>query len=146
MACVARSDPPLHVVPRRQVLPLVESGALEHFGITQEELSVMCASHWGEPFHLAAVRSILAKIGCVEDDLECGGHSPEEQCAYDYVRAGARTPFVDHIYNNCSGKHAGFLALCKFLGHPTKGYINSDHPVQVWSTGGTHPPHPLTPR
>lgn len=113
-----------------QVLPLVESGALSHFRFSEEELAVMCASHWGEPFHLAAVRSILGKIGCEEGDLGCGGHAPMESCAYDYVRAGAPTPFVQDVYNNCSGKHAGFLALCKFLGHPIKGYLDPDHPVQ----------------
>ncbi len=59
----------------------------------------MCASHMGEPYHLAAVRGVLAKIGCSEGDLACGGHTPLERCAYDYVRAGAPTPFVDHIYN-----------------------------------------------
>lgn len=65
----------------------------------EEELAVMCASHWGEPFHLSAVRSILVKIGCTEADLACGGHSPAERCAYDYVRAGAATPFVQDVYN-----------------------------------------------
>ena len=52
-----------------QALPLVLSGAADEFGITSEELAVACASHSGEPRHLAAVRSILRKAGLSEKEL-----------------------------------------------------------------------------
>lgn len=114
-----------------QVLPLFETGAADHFGFSDEEVAVMCASHEGEPRHLEVVRGILHKIGASEDDLACGGHTPGcEESAFQYVREGAATPFRGHIYNNCSGKHAGFLAVAKHLGVPFKGYLDMSHPVQ----------------
>lgn len=70
--------------------------------------------------------------GIDECSLRCGGHTPvSEAAAFAYVRDGAPTPFVDHIYNNCSGKHAGFLALCKYLHLPLDGYLDPSHEVQV---------------
>jgi len=115
-----------------QAIPLIESGAAEHYDLTEEEIAVVCASHDSQPFHLEAVRSILSKIEMSEADLQCGGHTPcSELSAFQYVREGADFPFTSSIYNNCSGKHAGFLALCKFLGHPTTNYLDPDHPVQI---------------
>lgn len=123
---------PRSAVKYIQILPLLESGAVEHYGFTLEELAVMCASHSSSPVHLNAVRSILSKIGAHESDLRCGGHTPEfEEDTFEYIRNGTTTPFKDHIYNNCSGKHAGFLALCKYKGFPLEGHLNVDHPAQV---------------
>ena len=34
------------------------------------------------------------------------------------------------VYNNCSGKHAGFLTTARHMGEPTRGYIRLEHPVQ----------------
>ncbi len=70
-----------------QVLPLLESGAVQHFGFSDAELAVMCASHYAQPVHLATVRNILKKIGCSEADLRCGGHAPGcETSMYQYIR------------------------------------------------------------
>lgn len=63
--------------------------------------------------------------------MACGGHTPiSEAAAFQYVREGIDTPFKDHIYNNCSGKHAGFLAVCKYMNFPVDNYLNVMHPVQ----------------
>jgi L-asparaginase II len=114
-----------------QILPLIESGAVDYYGFTERELSIMCASHNSEDSHLETVRSILSKIGLDENDLQCGGHTPiSEEAAFKYVREGVPTPFRAHIYNNCSGKHAGFLALCKYFHHPIEGYLSPAHPIQ----------------
>lgn len=114
-----------------QILPLLESGAVDFYGFTEKELAIMCASHNSEDCHLETVRNILTKVGLHESDLACGGHTPiSEEAAFKYVREGAPTPFRDHIYNNCSGKHAGFLALCKYLNHPIEGYLSPSHPIQ----------------
>jgi L-asparaginase II len=115
-----------------QILPLIESGAVDYFKFTDSELAVMCSSHNSEPIHLATVRSILAKVGLNESDLCCGGHTPVHlESAFHYVREGCCTPFTEHIYNNCSGKHAGFLALSKYLGYSTKNYLLMTHPIQI---------------
>ena len=125
---------PEHVVVYRsaakpfQAVPLVEDGVVERFGLTTEELALCCASHNSEPEHIEAARSILEKAGLVEGDLECGPHLPwDERAAHQLLRAGEEPR---PIHNNCSGKHAGMLALAKTHCWPTKGYIGPDHPVQ----------------
>ncbi len=55
-----------------QQLPLLTSGAVEHFGFTQKEIAIFCGSHNGEPEHVETAYSILNKIGLTEDDLQCG--------------------------------------------------------------------------
>ncbi len=90
------------------------SGAAERFGLDQREIATIAASHNAEAFHLEAVRSILRKIGLSESALQCG---PEP-------------PYVDPIYNNCSGKHAGILALCRAIGADTTSYLEAENPAQ----------------
>jgi L-asparaginase II len=116
----AWGDPDRPVHPRSavkplQALPLVETGAADAFGVSEIEMALACASHEGEPGHVQAVRSWLARIGSSVDDLECG---PQERREHGPVG------------NNCSGKHAGFLTVCRHLGIGTSGYVRPDHPVQ----------------
>jgi L-asparaginase II len=111
-----------------QALALVESGAAEAFGCSDAEVALACASHDGEPRHVETVRAWLARLGLSVADLECGTHLPgSEVSAHALIRAGEAP---DATYNNCSGKHAGFLTLAKHLGVPLKGYIKYEHPVQ----------------
>lgn len=106
----------------------VKYGIVERFGLEQRELAVMAASHTGEPYHVEAVRSILQKIGLPESALQCGGHAPYNvQAAAALERA--REPFTA-LHNNCSGKHAGILALCLMLGADTATYMEPDNPAQ----------------
>jgi L-asparaginase II len=79
------------------------------------EVAVACASHQAEPAQLAAVRSLLVKAPAIEDDLECGDQE-------------GRLP--GPIHHNCSGKHAGFLALCRARGWDPCGYRLGEHPLQ----------------
>ena len=111
-----------------QAAPLVEDGVIERFGITDQEVALACASHSSEPAQVAKVRELLAKIGCAERDLLCGPHAPlSERVAQDYQARGVRlTP----VYSNCSGKHAGMLALARHHGWPTEFYTRPEHPVQ----------------
>lgn len=111
-----------------QALPLVESGAADRFGLSRGELALACASHSGEPRHVDTVLAWLARIGLSPDDLECGSHPPLNDGAMrDFLRGAAP---LTAAYNNCSGKHAGFLSTALHLGEPTKGYIRYEHPVQ----------------
>jgi len=111
-----------------QAAPLVEDGVMERFGLTGEELALACASHSSEAGQVAKVRELLVKIGCSERDLLCGPHPPlAERVAQDYQSRGVRlTP----VYSNCSGKHAGMLALARHHGWPTEFYTRPEHPVQ----------------
>ena len=111
-----------------QAIPLVESGAAEAFGLGDGEIALACASHRGEPRHVAAVTAWLARIGCSVADLECGAHLPTNERALAELLGARGTPHAAH--NNCSGKHAGFLTLARHLGLPTQGYIRLEHGVQ----------------
>ena len=111
-----------------QAVPLVEDGVVERFGLTTAHLALACASHSSEPGQVALVREFLAKIGCSERDLLCGPHPPlSEQLARDYATRGVR---LTAVYSNCSGKHAGMLALARHHGWPTEFYTRREHPVQ----------------
>lgn len=114
---IASSGDPEHVCFMRssskplQALPLVRA----RVDLTDEELAIACASHHDTPEQVAAARALLARAEATEDDLELGlqqGRPPER------------------IHNNCSGNHAGMLALCRARGWPTRGYRLPEHPVQ----------------
>ena len=94
----------------------VAAGAHKRFGLDARELAVMSASHKGESFHVDAVKSILRKIGLDESALQCG------------VQEG-RGPSA--LHNNCSGKHAGVLALCLTIGSDPTTYMELTNAAQV---------------
>jgi L-asparaginase II len=111
-----------------QALPLVADGVAERFGLTSEDLALACASHSSEPAQVERVRDFLRRVGATEEELLCGPHTPlSESVARDYTARGVR---LGPIHSNCSGKHAGMLALARHHGWPTAGYTRPDHPVQ----------------
>lgn len=109
-----------------QAIPLVASGAFAHFGLSQRELALIVGSHSGQSIHTEAVSGLLARIGLDASALKCGIHPPLDRETAD--RLGPEGATV--LHNNCSGKHAGMLALCRFLGHDLTNYDHPDHPVQ----------------
>src|SRR5215469_453573 len=111
-----------------QALPLIGSGAAEKLGLTSEHIALACASHSGEPMHTTRVAAWLARIGLGEQDLACGAHPPRFEPAWlQMVRSGTQPT---RIFNNCSGKHTGFLSVARHWGIATEGYERHDHPVQ----------------
>jgi L-asparaginase II len=119
---------PRSTVKPLQAIPLVETGALDAFKLTDAELALACASHNGEPRHTRTVAAWLDRIGCTVDDLECGPQIPADpEAAAELIRQGEAS---SALHNNCSGKHAGFLATAKHRGERIKGYIRFDHAVQ----------------
>jgi L-asparaginase II len=90
-----------------QALPLARA----YDDLDPRELAIASASHLALPEQLEAVRALLARAGATEEDLECG----------------AAPTRIEH---NCSGKHAGMLALCRGRGWETEGYRLPGHPVQ----------------
>src|SRR2546421_7018967 len=70
---------PRSAVKALQALPLVESGAAERYGLTEEELALACASHSGERAHVEGVARMLAKAGLDPSALACGAHWPLSQ-------------------------------------------------------------------
>ena len=111
-----------------QALEVVRSGAVEKFGFTEKELAVICSSHSGEDFHIQTVRNILGKIGLTENNLQCGFHPPINEKAREAFFRERREP--SPLYNNCSGKHSGMLAVCRLRGWSIENYMSPEHPVQ----------------
>jgi L-asparaginase len=89
--------------------------ARERDDVTEVELAIACASHRAAPEQVEAAASLLARAPATEDDLECGLQEGRER---------------RQLAHNCSGKHAGFLAVCHAREWPTKGYRFADHPMQ----------------
>jgi L-asparaginase II len=118
---------PRSAVKALQALALVESGAAEAYGFGDEELALACASHSGEPGHVAVVERMLTRAGLDAAALRCGAHWPVSQAA---VAALARTGEPSALHNNCSGKHAGFLCVACALGVDHADYWRPQHPVQ----------------
>lgn len=112
-----------------QALPLVEDGVSDRYEFTDVELALCCASHNGESRHVEAARSMLRKIGADEDTLACGPHVPMGARAARALADSGRKP--GRIHNNCSGKHAGMLALARYYSWPLVGYERPEHPVQL---------------
>jgi L-asparaginase II len=90
-----------------QALPVIRARP----DLDEVEIAIVCASHLARPEQLEPVRSILAKAPAREDELECG-HEPTR------------------LEHNCSGKHAGMLALCRTRGWASPGYRLLEHPCQ----------------
>src|SRR5215831_3616237 len=119
---------PRSAIKALQALVLVESGAAERYGFGDEELALACASHGGEPAHVATAERMLRAAGLDPSALACGTHWPMHQpSAQALARAGG---MASALHNNCSGKHAGFLcAACAMQAAP-EGYVDATHPVQ----------------
>ncbi|HET8780898.1 MAG TPA: asparaginase [Pyrinomonadaceae bacterium] len=112
-----------------QALPLLVTGAAERFGFTDEEVALACASHNGEPIHTQIVASMLEKIELGPEALKCGVHEPYSPEAAGVLRARNEVP--NALHNNCSGKHAGMLAVALHLGASTDNYESPENPVQI---------------
>jgi L-asparaginase II len=95
-----------------QALPLARA----YENLAEDELAIAAASHFGTPEHVEVVRRLLATTGGSEDELDCGlqqGRPPEP------------------VFHNCSGKHAGMIAVCRANGWPVEGYRRPHHPLQL---------------
>lgn len=111
-----------------QLLPLVEDGGVERFGIDTAMLALACASHNAEPVHREIGARWLAAMGATEAELACGGHPSiwpmlANKMIHDDVAA---TP----LWSNCSGNHAALQALARLHDWPVAGYEAQPHPVQ----------------
>jgi L-asparaginase II len=118
---------PRSAVKAMQALALVESGAADRFGFSDEELALACSSHSGEDAHVEGVERMLARADLDGSALACGAHWPIYQPA---AFALAKTGAPSALHNNCSGKHAGFLCVACAMGIDHSGYWRVEHPAQ----------------
>lgn len=112
-----------------QALPLIESGAADALGFGVKALSLAAASHSGEPGHAALAAEMLQRAGLGEADLGCGPQWPDR--IKDAVAVAATRGGPARIHNNCSGKHAGFLATAAHTKADVASYLDPDNPVQA---------------
>jgi L-asparaginase II len=111
-----------------QAIAALRTGIVARFGLTAEHVAIMCASHSGEPRHVAVVRDLLAHAVIDESSLQCGAHWPYDEAAASVVRREMTEPLA--VFNNCSGKHSGMLAAARLLEAPLASYLEPSHPVQ----------------
>ncbi len=111
-----------------QALPLVETGAAERFGYDEADLALAISSHNAEPQHTERVSRILARLELDVRHLQCGPQPPGDPEAR--ARLKERGERFTSLHNNCSGKHAGFLALARHLGAPVERYLDPASPGQ----------------
>jgi L-asparaginase II len=119
---------PRSAVKPLQALALIESGAADSFELEDEELALACASHGGEPNHVAGVVHMLSRAGLNQAALQCGAHWPIHQPSSQALARAGGAPSA--LHNNCSGKHAGFLCAACGMGVDHRGYTAPAHPVQ----------------
>ncbi|KOU69250.1 asparaginase [Streptomyces sp. MMG1533] len=114
----------------RSALKPVQAVAMVRAGLPLdgELLSLTAASHSGEERHLAGTRRILELAGLTEDDLRNVPDLPFDPVVRDdWIRDG-RMP--SRLAQNCSGKHAAMLYLCKINGWSLDDYVDPGHPLQ----------------
>ena len=114
-----------------QALPFLQSGGARALGWGPAELALLCASHNGEPMHVEQVDHMLDTVNLSYKALRCGCHVPMFAAL---GLPGLELPAgfaADERHNNCSGKHAGFVAHCVQQGWPLEDYLAPDHPLQT---------------
>ena len=112
-----------------QALELVLSGAVDALELTDDHLAIACASHNGEPEHVAIVNTWLGQLGLTTEDLKCGVSLPftepvRLQLSRDHIPA-------TNLHHCCSGKHVAMLTVCKQRGWLIDGYTDYAHPLQA---------------
>ncbi len=111
-----------------QAIPVIADGAADRFGFGPDAIALACASHSSEPPHRALAAAMLQQLGLGEAVLACGPHPPLGVAVADEIARDHLTPTP--VWSNCSGKHAGMLALALAHDWPTSGYECAGHPVQ----------------
>ncbi len=111
-----------------QALNVFTSGAYNHYQLTHREVAVICSSHYAEEFHLDTVNAILQKIGLTKEHI-LGGTVTSLNPQYA-LELAAKNVVLSPLFSDCSGKHAGILAVCQHKGYDLKSYLNPAHPCQ----------------
>lgn len=112
-----------------QAMEVILSGAADRYQFSNDQISIMCASHYGEDLHRQTVTAILSKTGLEKKHLQCGATTSLNS---DYaIQMALKGYGPDVLFNDCSGKHAGFLAICRQKNYDTQHYIDLHHPLQT---------------
>ncbi|GAB6992432.1 asparaginase [Paenibacillus pini] len=111
-----------------QAIPGIRAGIAAHYGLTEQEIAIMTASHLAEPEHVKVLESIQKKIKSDDHVLVCAASYPlDEESKENLLRQQGHKR---RLYHNCSGKHLGVLAYSEMKGYSAQDYAKPDHPVQ----------------
>ncbi|MEQ9553368.1 asparaginase [Coleofasciculus sp. G2-EDA-02] len=97
-----------------QALAVTTTGTLERYNLNDRDLAIICSSHQGNLEQIRQVFKILWRCDVDPSALQCP-IPPGKQSALEY---------------NCSGKHAGLLAVCRQRNWSVDSYLQYNHPVQ----------------
>ncbi|MGN7299204.1 asparaginase [Ferdinandcohnia sp. SAFN-114] len=111
-----------------QAIPVFLANIVTKYSLTTEEAALFTASHRGEDYHIAALETMLQKLPVDEEELFCPPSYPlNTKPKEDMLRKGIEKR---RLFHNCSGKHIGFITVCRELGYPVEGYWKVSHPLQ----------------
>jgi L-asparaginase II len=119
---------PRSAIKAFQCLPVIESGAADAYGFVDADIALACASHSGSEAHAARAAAMLARAGLTPDVLGCGAHWPLDDAVARRLARVSTMPIA--LHNNCSGKHAAMLCMCRHAGDPVRGYLDRRHAHQ----------------
>ena len=111
-----------------QTLNLYKDGVAEALNLSDDFIALTTASHHAENIHQKMINNWLKKMNLKEKHLSCGPSWPWN--IKDQFKAHAKYKIKRKIFHNCSGKHCGHLAVCRYKNLPIKNYQNKDHPIQ----------------
>ncbi len=97
-----------------QALAVTSTGTMERFNLTDKDLAIICSSHQGTIEQARQAFNILWRANIDPIALKCP------------IPIGKQSP----LQHNCSGKHAGMLAVCQQRSWALGGYLDRDHPIQ----------------
>ncbi len=121
---------PRSAMKTMQALALVESGAADRFRLPEAALALACASHMGARRHADMAATMLAAAGLDISDLDCGPQVPRDPDEHERLIRLREAPSA--LHNNCSGKHAAFLAIAQHWEVTPHDYVAPAHPVQAY--------------
>ncbi|QNP28110.1 asparaginase [Cylindrospermopsis curvispora] len=97
-----------------QALAVTSTGTIERYGLSDRDLAIITSSHQGSIEQVRQVFNIIWRVDLETTTLQCP------------IPSGKRSP----LEYNCSGKHAGMLAVCQQRHWPLNNYLDKKHPVQ----------------
>jgi L-asparaginase len=97
-----------------QALAVTTTGTLERYGLTDRDLAIICSSHKGAIEQVRQAFNVLWRSDVDPSHLQCP------------IPPGKRSP----LEYNCSGKHAGMLAVCQQRNWSLNSYLQRSHPLQ----------------
>ena len=97
-----------------QALAVTTTGTLERYNLSDRDLAIITSSHQGSIQQVRQVFNVLWRADLDPQSLQC----PQPE--------GKNSP----LEYNCSGKHAGMLAVCQQRHWPLHNYLERKHPVQ----------------